>query len=195
MATEKKWRCLTCGFVWPKGAAPQACPVCGAPQDQFARLGEGKLRFLRDVYESARVHPITVHVPNGAVAVALLFLYIGLATGDASLERHAFYLLGFVVLVLPVSLASGLYEWKHRFARRKVDIFYWKIRLGIAALAAGLLSCVLRVAAPGAVGRGLSIALFTAMLPLIVLLGHFGGKLVFEWRKPPKATADTGDKP
>jgi uncharacterized membrane protein len=159
-------------------------------------VGEGKRRFLSDVYESARVHPISVHVPNGALPAALLFFYLGLATGDPALERCSVLLLGLVVIVLPISLASGVYEWKRRFARRKVGIFYWKITLATLTLAAGLSGGFLRALTPeGGTGQWVSAALFTAMLPLVVLLGHFGGKLVFEWRKPPKATADTGDKP
>jgi uncharacterized membrane protein len=198
LSRDHRWRCLTCGFGWNRDEPPEACPVCGARSDQFVRAEEEKVRLLRDVYDSIRVHPIAVHTPAGALPAAILLLVAGLAAGSESVTRCAYLLLGLVVLALPISFASGVYEWRRRFGGRKVAVFYWKMALSALTLALGIASLVIHFWTRG-LEAGTSLAMwiaaisFAAMLPCVVLLGHFGGKLVFEWRKPPKATADTGD--
>jgi len=34
----KKWKCGVCGFVWDGEDAPERCPKCGAPKEQFQEL-------------------------------------------------------------------------------------------------------------------------------------------------------------
>lgn len=192
LKAEKKWRCLTCGFAWSKDEPPDACPVCGAPKSQFSPIGRGKIRFLRDVVESSRVHPIAVHFPNGALPACLLFLYLFLLTGVRDFERAAFFLLIVVVVAIPVSLASGFRDWKRNYAGRKVPVFYRKIGLASGLLTLGVAGALLRGLGPGLFGpdgplEWVYVLVLTAMLFLVVLLGHWGGKLVFEWRKFPKA--------
>jgi uncharacterized membrane protein len=192
LKSNKKWRCLTCGFAWPKDEPPDACPVCGAPGSQFSPIGHGKVRFVLDVVKSSRVHPIAVHFPNGVLPACLLFLYLSLLTGLQDLERAAFFLLIVVVLAVPVSLTSGFLDWKRNYAGRKVPVFYRKIGLASGLLAFGVVAALLRGLGPALFGPGgllqwVYVVILTSMLFLVVLLGHWGGKLVFEWRKFPKA--------
>lgn len=35
---KKKFKCNGCGYVWDGDAAPEVCPKCGAPKDQFVEL-------------------------------------------------------------------------------------------------------------------------------------------------------------
>ena len=34
----KKWKCAGCGFIWDGDEAPEKCPKCGAPKEQFQEL-------------------------------------------------------------------------------------------------------------------------------------------------------------
>lgn len=196
MAARKHWRCLTCGFAWPKEEPPGVCPVCGAPGDQFAPIGRGKGRFFRSLLKSLtdHVHPIVVHLPNGALPAGILFLYLALLTGSRDLERAAFFILVLVLVSTPVAGVTGYFDWKGRYGGRKVPIFHRKIGLAAGLFALELAGVVLRGGWPGLFGPGAALwwvylVLVTATLPLLVLLGHWGGNLVFEWRKFPKATA------
>ena len=40
-ALELVWRCLRCGELWLRqDAAPEACPNCGAPPEEFVLVTE-----------------------------------------------------------------------------------------------------------------------------------------------------------
>lgn len=195
MATRKHWRCLTCGFAWPKEEAPEACPVCGAPRAQFAPIGRGKVRFLVDLARSFgdHVHPLLAHLPNGAMPAGLLFLYLAAVSGNAHLERAAFYVLVLVTVAIPFTAATGYRDWKRRYGGRKVPIFYRKMGLAAGLFVVAAAAAVLRAVVPDLFAHGggawsVYLLLVTALFPLLALLGHWGGKLVFQWRKFPKAT-------
>lgn len=195
MANPKRWRCLTCGFAWPKEEPPEACPVCGAPRAQFVRIGQGKVRFLEDVGQSIldHLHPLLTHLPNGAMPAGLLFLYLALAIGNAYLERAAFYLLVLVTVAIPAAAVTGFRDWKRRYGGRKVPIFYRKMGLAAGLFVLAFAAAVLRSLVPdlfvrGGAGWWAYVVLVTALFPFLALLGHWGGKLVFQWRKFPKAT-------
>lgn len=193
MTVAKRWRCLTCGFVWSKEAPPGTCPVCGAPGEQFSPIGRGKRRFLEDVFKSlwSHTHPILVHVPNGATPVAAAFLYLALLLSNRDLEQAAFYVLVMAFLATPVTAATGILDWKRRYGGRKVPVFYRKMGLAAGLFTLTGAAAVLRGLNPGLAGGGGSLlwlyaGIVTATLPLLVLLGHWGGKLAFEWKKFPK---------
>jgi len=200
MADERRWRCLTCGFAWSKAEPPAVCPVCGAPKDQFAPIGQGKIRFLGDLLNSLRshIHPILVHVPNGALPVGAAFLYLALLTGSADLERAAFFVLVAILLATPIAGVTGFADWKRRYGGRKVPVFYRKIGLAAALFVLTATAVALRGLNPELFDRGgdllwLYALLVSATLPLLVFLGHWGGKLAFEWRKFPKPAAGGSD--
>jgi uncharacterized membrane protein len=151
-------------------------------------VGRGKARFVRDVWDTFLLHPVAAHTPNGALPAAVLFLVLAFLWREPSLERAAFYLLVLVLGAVPVSAASGARDWKRRYGGRRVPVFRWKLALSGALFALCAAAVALRLAAPdlflgGSPLRFLYAGLiFLAMVPA-VLLGHFGGKLVFHWKK------------
>lgn len=187
MVTQR-WRCLVCGFVAPEGAPPEACPACGAERSQFFRVGRGKVRFLRDVWDTFLLHPVAAHTPSGVLPAAALFVFLAFLWQEPALERTAFALLALVLVAVPVTAASGARDWKRRYAGCRVPVFRWKLALsgvlfGLCAAAVGIRLAVPALFAGQSPLRFLYAGLiFLAMVPA-VLLGHFGGKLVFHWRK------------
>lgn len=182
------WRCLVCGFAASGGAPPEACPACGAERSQFFPVGRGKVRFLRDVWDTFLLHPVAAHTPSGVLPAAALFLLLAFLWGEPALERTAFSLLALVLIAVPMTAAAGARDWKRRYGGRRVPVFRWKLALSavlfvLCAAAVGLRLAVPELFAGGSPLRFLYAALiFLALVPA-VLLGHFGGKLVFHWRK------------
>ncbi len=183
----QKWKCTVCGYVHEGPAPPDLCPLCGAEASQFIPEEEERFNLLRDFYDTLVVHAVAAHFPNGLTPAALLLLALSIALEDGGLERAAFWLLAVVLAVAPVSAFTGVLDWRRHFSGAQAGIFYKKMALAAALvlLAASALTLRLRhpdLMAAGSGYRNLYLVLVGAMLPVVVLLGHYGGKLVFHWR-------------
>jgi uncharacterized membrane protein len=184
----RQWKCTVCGYLHEGEAPPSACPVCGADRTRFIPLEREKLNLLHDLVDTFMVHPVAAHFPNGLIPTAALFLLLALLTGSPFLEASVFYLLCVVLAVIPVSIASGIYEWRTRFRGQKAPIFYKKIALAALLLLLVVAATGLRCSHPellheGGPLRRLYLGAVLAMLPTVVLLGHYGAKLAWQWRK------------
>ncbi|GAB4279163.1 MAG: hypothetical protein Kow0092_34960 [Deferrisomatales bacterium] len=182
------WQCLVCGHVMEGPNVLEMCPVCGADPSQIVPQTHRLRRLLRDVYDTFLPHAVAAHFPSGVLPAAQGFLALALLTGSRDLERTAFFLLILAVAVVPVSFATGLYDWKHRCRGLRVAVFYRKRKLAVALFVLGVAAVGLRATHPDPLAAtglafGIYCALVFAMLPVVVLLGHYGGKLVFYWRK------------
>ncbi|NIR34408.1 MAG: hypothetical protein GWO11_08915, partial [Desulfuromonadales bacterium] len=116
-------------------------------------------------------------------------LLVFVFTGRPCFETMAVFLLGLSLAVVPVSMASGLYDWKRHYAHIHAKIFLKKILLASSLVLVGGAALLLRLMHPDLWSaedptlRRIYVGLLLAALALVVLLGHYGGKLVFEWRK------------
>lgn len=186
-----RWKCLTCGYETEAADAPEACPVCGAERSQFAPRNRYLLRLARDILDTFRMHPVAAHVPTGAFPLAVLLLLLADVTRNPFPERVSFLLLAVTVLVVPVILVAGFRDWKVRYRGLRVPIFRWKIVLATVLLGVGTAAVLVRWLLPGVADRSHPlhapyVVVLFSMMGLVVLLGHFGGKLVFDWKKMPK---------
>ncbi len=75
MAT-KKFRCNVCGYVHEGAAAPEKCPVCGAPASEFTELKSEKKSWWRD--KNSNVY-IVVYATVMVVIVAALLAVTALS--------------------------------------------------------------------------------------------------------------------
>lgn len=185
---NRKWKCTVCGYVHQGAAPPSVCPVCGADRSRFIPLEAQKVNLLRDLFDTFVLHPVAAHFPNGLVPTACLFLLLTLFTGSPYTEYTVFFLLGVVLAVVPVSMASGIYDWRTRFKGEKAFIFYKKIGLAATLLLLLLAAVGIRYSHPSLMDEGgarkwIYSGLLFAMLPVIVLLGHYGAKLAYQWKK------------
>jgi uncharacterized membrane protein len=184
----KKWKCNVCGYIHEGEEPPEICPVCGADRAKFIPLEQEKTNLLHDMIETFVLHPVAAHFPNGLIPTAVLFLLLTLLTGDVFTEHVVIYLLGVVLAVIPVSLVSGIYEWRTRLHGERALIFYKKIGLASILLMLVLAAVWLRYDRPAllteaGIGKWLYIGLVLAMLPVVALLGHYGAKLAYQWKK------------
>jgi len=183
-----KWKCTVCGFLHEGVQPPEFCPVCGADRAKFIPLEQEKTNLLHDMIETFVLHPVAAHFPNGLVPTAVLFLLLTLLSGNVFTDHAVLYLLGVVLAVIPVSLVSGVYDWRTRFHGERAMIFYKKIGLATTLLLLVLSAVRLRSVDPGLLAGGgarkwVYVGLVLAMLPVVALLGHYGAKLAYQWKK------------
>lgn len=184
----KQWKCTVCGYIHEGSEPPGSCPRCGAERDRFIPLEMEKINLLRDMIDTFLLHPVAAHFPNALLPTAFLFLLVTVLTGSPYFERAVFFLLCTAVAVVPVSMASGIYDWRTRFDGIRARIFYKKIGLASSLLLLGLSAVLIRAAHPGLMQEGGGLkwvysTLLLAMVLITVLLGHYGAKLSYQWKK------------
>jgi uncharacterized membrane protein len=184
----KRWKCTVCGYLHEGPQPPESCLLCGAGRDQFIPLEAEKVNLLRDMIDSFLLHPVAAHFPNALLPTAFLFLLVTVTTGSPYFEHAVFFLLCTAVGVVPVSITSGIYDWRTRFDGVRAGIFYKKIFLASLLLLLGLSAVLIRTAHPGVMheGGGLKWAFKAILLTMVlttVLLGHYGAKLAYQWKK------------
>ena len=197
---EKTWRCTVCGYLHKGDQPPEVCPVCKVDGSKFVLVEEpeaqsapaGKADFLKEqaqiFLEEMKIgfvpHAVGAHFPNALLPTAFLFLLIYIFGGGASFDSAVFYLLVVMLLAVPATFATGLIDWKRNFSGELTPIFRKKLFLGIALLVIAVIAVVWRWSNPELLtGGGFSACAYSllilAMLGCVVMLGHYGGVLVF----------------
>ena len=132
--------------------------------------------------ETFFLHPVAAHFSNGLIPVSVLYLILALPAGDIFFERTIIHLIIIVLLAVPVSFFSGLHDWKTNYNRAKTPIFMNKIRLSIVLFVLVATTVAIRLSVPEVMYHNdwlhwVYIALLFATLPVVTMLGHYGGKL------------------
>ena len=52
----KKWKCASCGYIHDGDEAPEKCPKCGAPKDQFTQLDEAAASLVERSRNTNALH-------------------------------------------------------------------------------------------------------------------------------------------
>jgi hypothetical protein len=138
--------------------------------------------LLEEMKKTFLFHAIAAHFSNGLIPVAVLYLLLTLSTGSAYFEHTVEHLIVIVLMAIPVSFISGLYDWKKKYRAAKAPIFIKKIRLScmlflLCAFAVGIRLAIPDVMIRQGIEHWLYVALLFSMLPVVTLLGHYGGKL------------------
>ncbi len=206
---KRRWKCTICGYIHEGSGPPEECPICKAGPDKFVEVdaegneiaaaaqpaAKGKKSVQQDrpslltrLIMKFHVHPISVHMPNGILPVAVIFLAISIFLGIQSFEAAAYYNMVFVLFTMPVVLLTGYLEWKNRYKGAKTFIFFTKIICSVIVTVSLVILVVWRFVEPGVVGgdspfRLIYFGIAAVMLAATGIAGHLGGKLVFGTRK------------
>ncbi len=135
--------------------------------------------------EGFYAHPMFVHFPQALFPVSFASFLLYLATGIPEFEVGAFVAAGFGAVASPVTTLTGFVDWKVRYKGYMTSVFRIKIVGAFLLIALSIPAVLLRWLAPEAVvlplsGTGwLYAALLAACTATCVVLGHYGGKLVF----------------
>jgi len=131
------------------------------------------------------LHPIFVHFPQALFPVAFAALCIYLLTGIREFETGAFIAVLFGALLAPVTTATGFFDWWNRYQAYLTSVFKIKITGSFVLMALAGPAVLLRAFHPdlavlplGGLGWAY-LVLLAACTATVVVLGYYGGKLVF----------------
>jgi predicted heme/steroid binding protein/uncharacterized membrane protein len=127
-------------------------------------------------------HPITVHFPQALLSLAPLFLILFYITGNGHFERTCYYLSVTGLLAALPAVLTGFFHWNFKYAASRKGIYMFKMTMSL------LLFFCTAVVVSIHTARGvltpepidiLMVILYLLLIPLAVVTGHTGGKIVF----------------
>lgn len=145
-----------------------------------AHLGQGLLLKV----EKLHPHPISVHFATAYPMAFALLAILGLFTGIESFDIASFYVLVLGFISAAFSTLSGISSWKITYLGKWDRTFIMKF-IFTAALMVIITACLAwRILDPDILmGRAalsyVYISLAASLVPIVVILGHYGGKIVF----------------
>lgn len=209
----KVWQCSICKYIHKGENPPEKCPICGVGADKFVEINEADIPekkpgskpdpakpaaetvkkpeeqeepLIQTIEEQLckhHAHPVSVHVPNGVLPVAVVLWVLAYLFSSDLLAKVAVINLLFVISSLPFVVYTGILEWQKKYNGALSDTFKYKmIAAATSSICCGI-SILWYFADPGIIhsGKGL-IFLFVniVMLAAAGIAGHIGGKLVFK---------------
>jgi uncharacterized membrane protein len=132
-----------------------------------------------------QIHPMFVPFASALFPVAFAAFGVYLATGAREFEAGAFVCALFGLLAAPATAATGLLDWWTHYKAYMTSVFRIKIAGAFVLMALGAPAVLLRAFHPdlavlplGALGWAY-FGLLAACTATCVVLGQYGGKLVF----------------
>ncbi|GAB6145110.1 rubredoxin-like domain-containing protein [Desulfocicer niacini] len=128
-------------------------------------------------------HPVSVHIPNGVLPVAVLFFVAALLFNMDSLATAGFYNVVVVLVALPLVIAAGFVEWVKKYNSAMTIFFKIKIFAAFITLFSCFISLVWFMKDPSVLHScyaWLFILINVAMVGAAGVAGFLGGKLVFK---------------
>ncbi|HMA67999.1 MAG TPA: DUF2231 domain-containing protein [Desulfosalsimonadaceae bacterium] len=161
-----------------KETAPAHAPPAGSPIPAFIEL-------VNREFVKHHVHPLSVHIPNGVLPMAVIFVFLAALFQSPGLATAAFYAMVFVLVTLPLVLYSGFNEWKRKYRSSLRPIFITKIIAAFVVTAATLILVLWHVIDPDAAAKSSPLRfgylfIHVVMLAAAGIAGFIGGKLVFK---------------
>jgi len=131
------------------------------------------------------MHPMFVHFPQALFPVAFASFILGMLTRNPIFESGALTALIFGLLSSPVCIISGYIDWKLRYKGAMTRVFGIKIWGAYVLLLLAAVALVVRLVYPeiAAMHASWPVVLYAGLLgactATCVVLGYYGGKLVF----------------
>jgi uncharacterized membrane protein len=139
------------------------------------------MKILKTIY----YHPKFVHFPLALFPVSFASFLLYLTTGVRDFEVGAFLSAAFGAGLTPVSTVTGFIDWKIRYKGYMTSVFRIKIVGAFVLIGLSVPAVLLRTFVPdvgilplAGLGWIYGTLLFACVVTCVVL-GHYGGKLVF----------------
>lgn len=132
-----------------------------------------------------QIHPMLVHFPQALFPTAFGAFCLFLATGVREFEAGAFACALFGLLAAPVTAGTGFLDWWTHYKAYMTSVFRIKIAGSFVLMALAAPAVLLRAFHPDVAvlplaGLGWAyFALLAGCASTCVVLGYYGGKLVF----------------
>ena len=145
-------------------------------------------KFIDDFLKTFVLHAVAAHFNNGLIPSALLFLVLAIFWSDPFFERTVLHLIVLAISMVPVSFFSGVRDWRTKFHGGRAPIFYRKMWLTVLLFLLLGSALLIRLTHPGVpflkgVFSWLYLGCLGGTLPVVILLGHYGGKLAYRWKQ------------
>jgi uncharacterized membrane protein len=129
-------------------------------------------------------HPMIVHFPIAFLISAPVFTIFYLVTGIKSFETTALNCLGGGILFIPLAILTGLFTWWLNYLAKPLRPVTIKKWLSLVLLFVSVTVFVWRMIVPGVldshgVERAGYLGLMVSLMPLVTVIGKFGGALTF----------------
>jgi uncharacterized membrane protein/mono/diheme cytochrome c family protein len=131
------------------------------------------------------IHSIFVHFPAGLIPTSVIFFVLYLYFRKQIFELISILLLNVSILFIFLAIVTGIYDWQIRYNGYFIPPIMIKFYLSFIILLLGVLIYILRKqrtksknSEPLYKYYGY-ISLYFVLLPLVVIIGYFGGELVF----------------
>ncbi len=168
--------------------------------DKFSQIGtliksspsahcKGLPEFLQKAFDRypllrRQPHPMTVHFPIAFLMATPLFLILYALTRNNSFETTSFYMLCLGVLGSAAAIATGFFAWWVNYGAVLTTYVRYKIALSIVLWVVLSILIIWRFLDPVLIIQSGNLwwvyaILIFSLVPLVSLLGHFGGKMVF----------------
>ena len=139
-------------------------------------------QFLNQWGYSHPIHPALVHLPMGLVAGAFFFGWSAFLFRKEGLARSARHCLILAFLFWFPVVASGYMDWQHFYGG---TWFTPTAMMLILSAVLGLLFLIALVSgSKGPTPSKTTLAVYTLCFFTVVLLGYFGGQLIYEKQTP-----------
>jgi uncharacterized membrane protein len=138
-----------------------------------------------DAPKLRQIHPMFVHFPMALFPVAFGSFCLYSLTGVREFESGAFVCAVFGLLAAPVAAATGFLDWWTHYKAYMTSVFRTKIAGSFVLMALAGAAALLRAFHPEVAVLPLAgfgwvyIGLLSACTATCVVVGYFGGKLVF----------------
>jgi predicted heme/steroid binding protein/uncharacterized membrane protein len=146
-------------------------------------------RFLQKAFDRypllrRQPHPMTVHFPIAFLMATPLFLILYALTRNDSFETTSFYMLCLGVLGSAAAIATGFFAWWVNYGAVFTTYVKYKILLSMVLWVVLGIGVIWRFLDPVTIIQSGSLwwlyaILIFSLVPLVTLLGHIGGKMVF----------------
>jgi mono/diheme cytochrome c family protein len=133
--------------------------------------------FLAKLGYSHPIHPTEVHMPIGLVVASLVFIYIAVIFRRHNLEQTVRHCIILAFIWIFPTMLFGYMDWQHFYAG--AWLFPIKVKLATAAVLTVLLLLAVIVAHQRGPASKLAITMYTLCFLAVVVLGYFGGQLVY----------------
>jgi rubredoxin len=169
----------------PPGAdsPSRALPLAQRLQQRWESIFDSRLWYgpVADLAIRHHVHPISVHVPNGTLPIAVFFLFIAAAFHAPTVGLAAFYNMIVIFFTMPIVIVSGVLFWKRRYGGHLTQLFKTKLICAAIVLVGSLFSVLWHLFQPAVSADPgfLYLLLHIVVLGAAGVAGYMGGRLVF----------------
>ena len=154
-------------------------PVVG----EISKTVTSKLTLIHKI-ERLHLHSIMVHFSIAYSLIVFLLAVVYIFTGNIFWERVSYYMLMLGLVAAFPSVLSGFFSWNVTYESMMIKNIFWKIILSTVLLIIISTTFIWRTVDPNllvseTVSSYLYLALLFTLIPMLTILGHLGGRIVY----------------